>query len=56
MSDQLWKVEKTKLDFDDGLQYLVAKKYGGSLVSFDDDFDRTDISRLTPREVLTKYS
>ncbi|MCE4613124.1 MAG: PIN domain-containing protein [Desulfurococcales archaeon] len=40
------------LDFDDGLHYYFAKSRGVPIVSFDKDFDKTDITRLEPREVL----
>jgi len=43
------------LDFDDALQYAVAKKLGCSaIVSFDQDFDNTDLKRKTPKEALKK--
>ena len=37
-----------RLDFDDAFQYLCAKKHGFRLVSFDKDFDRTDLARIEP--------
>lgn len=37
-----------KLDFDDAYQYTVAKQYNLRLVSFDKDFDKTDIKRIEP--------
>ena len=40
------------LDFDDAYQYEIAKRFGLILVSLDSDFDRTDINRKTPQEVL----
>jgi len=40
------------LDFDDAYQYVTAKLYGLTIVSFDSDFDRTDIGRKTPKELL----
>jgi predicted nucleic acid-binding protein len=40
------------LDFDDAYQYEIAKRFDLTLVSFDSDFDRTDIKRKTPQEVL----
>ncbi|GAB6948298.1 type II toxin-antitoxin system VapC family toxin [Vulcanisaeta sp. JCM 16161] len=43
---------KVGLDFDDGLHYYYAKKIGLKLISFDKDFDKTDIKRLEPRDVL----
>ncbi len=38
------------LDFDDAYQYLAAKAHGCTLVSFDSDFDRTDLVRKTPAD------
>jgi predicted nucleic acid-binding protein len=38
------------LDFDDGLQYYYAKKAGLQIVSFDRDFDKTDVKRVEPKE------
>jgi hypothetical protein len=40
------------LDFDDAYQYVAAKTRDLELVSFDDDFDDTDLDRLTPQDVL----
>jgi hypothetical protein len=40
------------LDFDDAYQYVAAKKYGLTLVSFDADFDRTDRGRKTPGQII----
>jgi len=42
---------KIGLDFDDGLQYYYAKKAGTQIVSFDKDFDKTDIRRVEPGEI-----
>ena len=42
-----------KMDFDDSLQYRVAKREGAdAVVSFDTDFDSTEIDRKEPAEVL----
>ncbi len=41
-------MKKTGLDFDDSYQYLCTKKYDLELVSFDKDFDKTDIKRIDP--------
>lgn len=43
---------KVNLDFDDGLQYYYAKKLGVNIISFDKDFDKTDLKRLEPRDVI----
>jgi len=41
------------LDFDDGLQYFIARKVGAeAVVSFDRHFDRTDLRRVEPAEIL----
>ena len=41
-----------RLDFDDAYQYIVAKRDNLTLVSFDTDFDHTDLQRQTPAQVL----
>jgi predicted nucleic acid-binding protein len=45
-------MKKFKLDFDDAYQYVAAERNGLVLVSFDSDFDRTDIKRKTPEDIL----
>jgi predicted nucleic acid-binding protein len=40
------------LDFDDAYQYAVAKSLDLALVSFDADFDCTDLARRTPGQFL----
>ncbi|MCR4406241.1 MAG: PIN domain-containing protein [Anaerolineae bacterium] len=45
-------VERFHLDFDDAYQYVAAEQTNAVLVSFDDDFDRTDRGRKTPMEIL----
>jgi len=42
------------LDFDDAYQYVAAKSNDLVLVSFDKDFDKTDIERRTPKEITQK--
>jgi hypothetical protein len=44
--------KKYNLDFDDSYQYVVAEKYNLTIISFDSDFDRTELGRKTPREIL----
>ena len=44
-----------QLDFDDALHYATAKKHNLTLVSFDHDFDRTDLARTTPSDILDRY-
>ena len=44
--------EKFGLDFDDSYQYMAAKKYGLTLVSFDSHSDKTDLKRKTPGQII----
>lgn len=44
------------LDFDDALQYVAAKRDRLLLVSFDADFDKTDIVRKTPSKIMDAYN
>jgi uncharacterized protein len=44
-----------QLDFDDALHYATAKQHNLTLVSFDQDFDRTDLARTTPSDILSRY-
>jgi predicted nucleic acid-binding protein len=41
-------IKKWNLDFDVAYQYTLAQKYSLELVSFDKDFDKTDIVRIEP--------
>jgi uncharacterized protein len=43
---------KFHLDFDDGYQYVLCKLYDLQLVSFDKDFDKTDLARKEPSDFL----
>lgn len=43
------------LDFDDAYQYAAARSRGLELVSFDDDFDATDIPRVEPQQALDRF-
>lgn len=40
------------LDFDDGYQYVAARIHGLTLVTFDRNFTRTDIERVSPSQVV----
>ncbi len=44
--------QKFQLDFDDAYQYTVAMVYDLLIVSFDEDFDRTERGRKTPGDVV----
>ncbi len=41
-------IEKFDLDFDDAYQYVAAEKNNLTIVSFDSDFDGTELGRKTP--------
>lgn len=41
-----------KLDFDDKIHYYIAKNKNLTLVSYDRDFDKTDLHRFTPAQAL----
>jgi len=43
---------KIRIDFDDACQYAAACKYNITLVSFDHDFDRPDLMRVIPDEIV----
>jgi len=43
--------QRFQLDFDDAYQYIAAEKYNLTLISFDNDFDRTDRGRKKPDEI-----
>ena len=45
-------MKQFNLDFDDAYQYTAAEKYDLTIVSFDNDFDRTDRGRKTPGEIV----
>lgn len=45
-------IRKYGLDFDDAYQYVAAEKYNLTIVSFDSDFDQTDMGRKTPAEIM----
>jgi len=44
--------QKLPLDFDDALHYYVARSLDLTLVSFDHDFDQTDLRRVEPSQIL----
>lgn len=46
-------MDRIKLDYDDSLQYYVAKKLGAkAIISFDKHFDKTDLPRMEPKDLL----
>ncbi len=52
MENVLHGVERFDLDFDDAYQYAAAEMFELQIVSFDDDFDRTQLGRKMPHEVV----
>lgn len=44
--------ERFSIDFDDTYQYVAATTYNLTLISFDTDFDRTDLGRTVPAQLL----
>ncbi len=51
MSEIVKVIEDYNLDFDDAYQYVTAKKNNLTLVSFDADFDGTELGRKNPEEI-----
>jgi predicted nucleic acid-binding protein len=47
-------IGKFDLDFDDGYQYVIAQQNELTIVTFDRDFDKTDLGRRTPAEILAQ--
>lgn len=43
-----------QLDFDDAYQYVAAERNGVPMVSFDGDFDDTELGRITPQEAMAR--
>lgn len=54
METVIESAKRFKLDFDDAYQYVIAEKYGLTIISFDSDFDRTERGRTTPDIALKK--
>lgn len=51
---QILELSKSmEMDFDDTLQYTVAKRENAeAIISYDTDFDKTDLERKEPDELL----
>jgi len=45
-------MRRFSLDFDDAYQYVAAGKHNLTIVSFDTDFDQTELGRKTPAQAL----
>jgi len=54
MESLIEAAQRFGLDFDDAYQYAVAERYGLTIVSFDSDFDRTELGRKIPKDLLAK--
>ena len=52
MDDIINASQRFDLDFDDAYQYVVAGKHGLTIVSLDGDFDRTELGRKIPSQLL----
>lgn len=50
----LQSMKKTRLDLDDAINYYICKSLNLKIVSFDSDFDKTDIKRLEPKDVKSR--
>ena len=45
-------IQRFRLYFDDAYQYAAADKYGLTIVSFDADFDQTQLGRRLPADLV----
>jgi predicted nucleic acid-binding protein len=54
LRDLLLPMKEYGLDFDDAYQYVAARNNDLILVSFDKDFDSTDMRRRTPAMILAE--
>jgi len=52
ISDVVTAAHQYGLDFDDAYKYTAAKQHGLVIISFDTDFDQTDLGRKQPADVL----
>ena len=52
MENVIASSQKFKLDFDDAYQYAIAERFNLTIVSFDADFDRTEIGGKTPAQII----
>lgn len=56
MHEVVAAMDRFSLDFDDAYQYVAAGQSGAAIVSFDGDFDRTDLGRRTPADILSEQT
>ena len=52
LKDVITACEDFNLDFDDGYQYVAARKRGLTLVTFDRNFTHTDIEPVSPSQLV----
>ena len=48
--------KEKSFDFDDAYQYYIARLHNLKIVSFDTDFDRGEIPRIEPSQIVAKKS
>jgi len=55
--DVVNNTERFALDFDDAYQYTISVKNNLLIISYDKHFDKTDLKRIKPKQLLrmTKY-
>ena len=51
LKDVITASQNFGLDFDDGYQYVAARKHGLTLVTFDSNFTHTDIEPVSPSQL-----
>jgi len=44
-------MKQFNFDFDDAYQYVAAERYSLTIISFDSDFDRSEMGRKTPGQL-----
>lgn len=53
MGEVLSVIDQFGLDFDDAYQYIASQKNELIIVSFDKDFDKTQLGRKSPEDILS---
>jgi predicted nucleic acid-binding protein len=52
MTELVQAANRFKLDFDDAYQYVLVRRHNLDLISYDSDFNKTDLKKLTPEDAL----
>jgi predicted nucleic acid-binding protein len=52
ITEEIKLTDLYNLDFDDSYQYVAAVNTGLSIVSFDKDFDKTKLGRISPEKLI----